>query len=269
MPMVCLLFLLLPFAAPAAHEARPSPPVRVRVLTYNIHHGEGTDRKLDLPRIAKVIKEAEADVVALQEVDVETRRTGGVDQAAELAKLTGMTGHFGKSIDFGGGQYGNAILSRFPTTRPTTLPLPADAPRENRCALAVEVTHPQAGTRFLFAATHLDHLPDETARLAQVKVINGKPVGTAKEGAEELPALLAGDLNATPGSGPIQRLLERWTDADVKASPTFPSDHPRKKIDYVLYRPAGRWKVVETRVIEEKVASDHRPVLVVLELLPR
>jgi endonuclease/exonuclease/phosphatase family metal-dependent hydrolase len=180
-----------------------------------------------------------------------------------------MTGHFGKSIDFGGGQYGNAILSRFPTTRPTTLPLPAEAPRENRCALAVEVTHPQSGAKFLFAATHLDHLPDETARLAQAKLINEKLIGTAKEGAEELPALLAGDLNATPGSGPIQLLLERWTDADAKALPTFPSENPRKKIDYVLYRPAGGWRLVETRVIEEKVASDHRAVLVVLELLPK
>jgi endonuclease/exonuclease/phosphatase family metal-dependent hydrolase len=268
MQMLGLLFLLLPFAAPAAPAARPAPPVRVRVLTYNIHHGEGTDRKLDLPRIAKVIKGAEADVVALQEVDVKTRRTGGVDQPGELAKLTGMRGHFGKSIDFGGGQYGNAILSRFPTTRPTTLPLPAEAPRENRSALSVEVTHPQGGARFLFAATHLDHLPDETARLAQVKLINEKLAVAAKEGVEELPALLTGDLNATPGSGPIQRLLEHWTDTDAKGSPTYPSDNPRKRIDYVLCRPAGRWRVVETRVIEEKVASDHRPVLVVLELLP-
>ena len=52
----------------------------VRVLTYNIHHGEGMDGKIDLERIAAVIKRLEPDVVALQEVDVKTTRSQGVDQ---------------------------------------------------------------------------------------------------------------------------------------------------------------------------------------------
>src|SRR5688572_12746619 len=97
-------------AAPALGQSGPAPdsntPLRLRVLTYNIHHAEGTDGKLDLARIARVIHEQQPDLVALQEVDVKTRRTGGVDQAAELAKLTGMHVAFGKGIDFQGGEYG-------------------------------------------------------------------------------------------------------------------------------------------------------------------
>ena len=62
----------------------------VRVLTYNIHHGEGLDGRIDLPRQAAIMTSAAPDLVALQEVDRGTARAGGVDQLAELARLTGM-----------------------------------------------------------------------------------------------------------------------------------------------------------------------------------
>ena len=69
---------------------RGQQPPRLRVLTYNIHHGEGTDGKFDYERLARVINGLKPDVAALQEVDRNTRRANGVDQAALLAKLTGM-----------------------------------------------------------------------------------------------------------------------------------------------------------------------------------
>ena len=96
-----------------AGEVPPAAPASLRVLTYNIHIGKGLDGKLDLERIARVIRDSKADVVALQEVDVKTRRTENVDQAAELARLTNMHVHFGKAMDHDGGAYGVAILSRF------------------------------------------------------------------------------------------------------------------------------------------------------------
>lgn len=72
----------------------------LRVLTYNIHHGEGTDGKFDLDRIAKLISAQEPDLVALQEIDVKTARASGVDQAAKLAKLTGMHYAFGRFMKY-------------------------------------------------------------------------------------------------------------------------------------------------------------------------
>jgi endonuclease/exonuclease/phosphatase family metal-dependent hydrolase len=85
----------------------------------------------------------------------------------------------------------------------------------------------------------------------------------------DLPIVLAGDLNAVPGSDPINLLGRQWSCADQDdPQPTFPSVKPARKIDYIMYKPKGRWKVVELRVIDEKVASDHCPVFVVLELLP-
>ncbi|MBT5621283.1 MAG: endonuclease, partial [Verrucomicrobia bacterium] len=90
-------------------------PVVLRVMTYNIHHAEGLDGKVDLERIANVLQQSNADVIALQEVDKNTERTGGIDMPAELAKLTGLNVVFGANLDnFQGGQYGTAILSRFP-----------------------------------------------------------------------------------------------------------------------------------------------------------
>jgi endonuclease/exonuclease/phosphatase family metal-dependent hydrolase len=260
-PATLLLFLLsLTGCAPLTEASRE--PERLRVLTYNIHHGEGTDRRLDLARVASVIKSAEPDVVALQEVDVKTRRSRGVDQAAELGRLTGMHVRFGKAIDFQGGAYGVAVLSRMPTMHLATEPLPAGPDGEQRCVLILLVRTRGHGD-VLFANTHLDSSGPSSGRLAQVErlyTVAGSGPG---------PRILAGDLNAEPGSEPLQQLDEGWADtAPADAPPTYPSGEPRKRIDYVLrYRLyTDRWRVIETRVIDEKVASDHRPVLVVLEL---
>ena len=93
---------------------RPSDPsepgIRIRVLTYNIHHGEGVDDVVDLERVAAVINSVSPDLVSLQQVERNTERTGGVDQTAILDGLTSMEGVFGHNLDFGGGGFGNAIL---------------------------------------------------------------------------------------------------------------------------------------------------------------
>lgn len=241
-------------------SAGAAEPVRVRVLTYNIHHGEGTDGKLDLPRIAAVIRQQEPDLVALQEVDVGTRRAQGVDQAAELGRLTGMQAAFGKAMDYGGGQYGEALLSRWPLSDVQVHNLPCTAGREPRCAAAARVQLGGDGPAVVLAGTHLEHA-DAALRLCQ----SGK-LAPALVAGNSLPAILAGDFNAEPASPPIQVLLRHWTDATAdKPEATYPADIPTVKIDYVFFRPAERWRVVQTQVVDERIASDHRPLLVVLE----
>src|SRR5882762_1627926 len=86
----------------------------LRIMTYNIHTGVGMDKKLDLQRIADVINHERPDLVGLQEVDRGVKRTGGVDEIAELARLTKMEYAFAHNLDYQGGQYGVAILSRYP-----------------------------------------------------------------------------------------------------------------------------------------------------------
>ena len=256
--------------APADAAAADSRPLRLRVLSYNIHHGEGVDRKLDLPRIARVIADQKPDLVALQEMDVKTQRTGGVDQPAELARLTGMHVAFGKGIDYQGGEYGNAILSRFPIESKSVHPLPASEGEERRNATVVTVRPWEGGPEVRFVGTHLNYR-DESERVLEVKAI----LSALKQGqGGSLPTILAGDLNARPGTAPLKLFAPDWKDAaadrgagDTPEAMTYPAEKPVRRIDYVLLHPAAAWRVVESKVVPEPVASDHRPVLAVVELL--
>src|SRR6187401_2798658 len=89
-------------------------PREIRVITYNIHHGEGMDKKFGLERIAKLLMAEKPDIVALQEVDQGTKRASGVDQPAEFARLMRMWVVFGRNIPYEGGGYGTAVLTRLP-----------------------------------------------------------------------------------------------------------------------------------------------------------
>src|SRR4029077_899069 len=120
-------------------RSREALPLTLRVLTYNIHHGEGTDGRFDLSRLADVVTSVHPDLVALQEVDQGTERASGVSELTELARLTDMHPAFGKAMDYLGGQYGVAVLSRLPLLRAHNDPLPSFADREPRTALTVEV----------------------------------------------------------------------------------------------------------------------------------
>jgi endonuclease/exonuclease/phosphatase family metal-dependent hydrolase len=229
----------------------------LRILSYNLHGGEGLDGKIDLPRLAKVISGAKPDLVALQEVDRNTWRSGRIDQPAEFAKLTGMQVAYGPAMDYDDGEFGNAILSRWPIQSSVRHALPSPAGREPRSAAEV-VVRPDGGAPLRFLSAHFDH------QIEDVRVGHAKAVLAATDGGE--PAILAGDFNATPGSPTLKTLLTAWSDATaVPGMLTFPSNPGRIKIDYVLHRPAGVFKVVEARTLNEPVASDHCPVLVVLE----
>lgn len=259
---LALVTACLSLSTTAAAQQAP----RLRLLTYNIHHGEGSDGKLDLARIARVVADQKPDLVALQEVDVKTQRTGNVDQPAELARLTGLHAAFGKGIDFQGGEYGNAVLSRFRVQSKKVHRLPAKEGEERRCALVVTVRPWEDGPEVDFVATHLNHR-DEAERVREVEEIHR----VLEPGAARL-TILAGDLNAMPPSTPIKRFAGSWKDAAAEASAaspesamTFPAGRPVRRIDYVMLRPAAAWHVIETSVVNEPVASDHRPLLAVVE----
>ncbi len=255
--LVVVVFLLAEALVGTAGE-----PVRLRVLSYNIHHGEGVDGKLDLQRIADVISSVKPDIVALQEVDQNVKRTGGVDQPAELARLTKMNVAFGPNIDLQGGKYGNAVLARFPIARSTNHLLPRLSGGEQRGVIEAEIKLPDSDAHVTLLATHLDHRSDHRERIESAKVINRL---ASKHGDHAM--LLAGDLNATPKSEPLKRFFESWTSVNAEQLATIPVTRPTKQIDYVLYRPQDRWRVIEVKVLDEAIASDHRPVLAVLERL--
>lgn len=253
---LAVLALALAFALPEV-QSEPMEENVLRILTFNIKHGATMNGDFDLDVIAKVIQDARPDFVALQEVDVKTRRARGIDLAAALADRTGMAAAFGKAMDYSGGQYGNAILSRHGIEASESVALPFTPENEPRAAIAADIALP-GGQSIRFISTHLE-VASENARLAQARAIN------ERFGRDKTPAILAGDFNAQPGSAAMAELAKSWTIAcGDNPAPTFPSSNPDIKIDYVLFRPAGRWTVQETRVIQDKVASDHCAYLVVL-----
>lgn len=234
----------------------------VSVLSFNILHGATTKGDFDLDVIARVIKDADPDFVAMQEVDYKTGRAKSMDLTTEIGWRTKMAPIFGKAMRFDGGEYGEGILSRYSFITTRNVALPYTAGNEPRTALEILVELP-SGDTIAIVGTHLDHLQDEKDRISQVAKIN------EVFSQNKYPTILAGDLNATPGSTPIDMLEKIWTATYDKSdpSPTYPSNDPKIKIDYVMFYPGHKWRVHSTEVIQDTIASDHCAYLVTLELL--
>lgn len=229
------------------------PPDTVRVLAYNIHHAEGMDGTLDLERIAALLRRVDPDLVAIQEVDSVTTRTGRVDQAAELGRLTGLEPAFGSFMPYREGAYGMAVLSRWPIERARNLRLPDG--EEPRTAVSVVVRSPRTGRHLRFVGIHLYATEDE--RRAQAQRLEELLDET------DAPTILAGDFNSTPESTVMAELHRRWRIVDKGEDHlTFPSFAPEREIDYVLLRPAAGFEVLGQRLLDEPVASDHRPLVI-------
>lgn len=236
------------------------------MLCYNIHHGKGTDGKIDVPRIARVIERHRPDLVALQEVDVGVERSARVHQLRRLGELTGLAPRFGPTQDHQGGLCGNGVLSRLPILDVVIHPLPYTPPSRKpltypRGAVAITVQLPD-GRPLRFISTHFQHNLAED-RLAQARRIN--QLFAADD--DETLTILAGDLNAIPGSEPMEEIHKRWTNAmNSPPAASAPSPDPHSRIDYILYRPQQSMKLRKTEVLDEPTASDHLPVFAVFEL---
>lgn len=230
----------------------------LRVLAYNVRHGAGMDDRIDLERTATVIRRLRPDVVTLQEIDVGAARTGGADQATELARLTGLPyAVFGPFMAYDGGHYGMAVLAAQPLADTANHRLPDG--EEPRTALAGQLRLPNTGLRLTVVGIHLYRTGAERLRQAErlVEIFAGEPG----------PVLLIGDFNSTPADTVMRLLAAHWV-LPAKAAGVFTwrSDQPSVDIDHVLYRPASRVRLLEYRVVDEREASDHRPVLAVVEV---
>lgn len=256
--------LVATLITPAATVAEE--PGTLRVLCYNIHYGQGNDGEYNLQRLADVIKAAKPDLVALQEVDVGVKRSGRLHEVKILGELTNMKSHFGPTQHYEGGLFGNAVLTNLPVESVLIQPLPyTEATPElttyPRGAISVIVTLPN-GERLNFVSTHFQHNV-EADRVEEANAIN------QLFAVNNVTTILAGDMNAVSGSEPIRILEAKWKNAiDPAASPSAPSLNPNSRIDYVFYR-GESLTMISSEVIAETEASDHRPVLVVLEVQVR
>ncbi len=236
----------------------------LRVMTYNIHHANPpAGSTIDINGIANIIKAQNPHLVAIQEVDVFTTRSGPtIHQAQAIAALTGMTAYFGKAIDYAGGEYGVAILSKFPISDTKNQQLPTEpGTGGERRTLASAVITLGNGKKLVFASTHLDALASDTNRFLQITKI--------KEllQAETLPVILAGDFNAVPGTRILNTLDSYFTrTCTTGCGFTIPATGANKTIDFIAYAQSDKFTVQEHRVIDEKFASDHLPVFSVVRI---
>lgn len=240
-----------------------------RLLTYNVHRCVGTDRQLDVGRIAGVISEYEPDIVCLQELDVGRARTGYVDQAQSIADRLAMSYHFHPAMKVEAELYGDAILTHFPERLIRSGPLPSvrGVPGlEPRGALWVEVEIGEV--RLNVFNTHLGLVPREQ-RLQAAALVSDQWLG--HPGCKG-PTLLAGDFNATSMTRPYQALVRKLADAQrllgLKPSvKTFPSAFPAIRIDHCFVSPE-----IEIRAVSApfsplaRIASDHLPLIVDFEI---
>lgn len=220
---------------------------QLQIMSYNVRHCEGMDMVVDYDRTASVIVQQHPDVVALQELDSMTGRSGNRDQLGELASRTGYHPVFGAAIEFNGGLYGVGILSREMPVSTKRIPLPGEEPR---LLLVVELKD------FVIACTHLDL--NEAQRLASVPLIVEEAQRWQK------PFLLAGDWNDTPDSKLLKAMTQYFTVLSGDEA-TYPADEPTECIDYVAAF-NGRAEAIESHVIDEPAASDHRPLVVRVQL---
>ncbi len=230
--------------------------ISVRMLTYNIQHGAGTDGVVDLDRQAAVIESADVEVVGLQEVDSCVKRSGYIPEAAVLAQKLGMYSTFGGAIPLTGGKYGVAILSKEPPLTVHHYPLPGT---EKRTLLVCEFQE------YVFATTHLDL--DEEQRLASLPVILEEAASWGDK-----PFIICGDWNDEPTSTLIKTMKkDGFVMLNYPANPgstyyTFPAGKPNRIIDYIASYGRVVRSVRRRQVLNEPAASDHRPVLVEVRL---
>lgn len=235
--------------------------VTLRVMTYNIHVGVGMDKELDLQRIAEVIKQQHPDLVGLQEVDRGVKRTQGLDEIAELARLTSMDYAFAHNLDYQGGQYGVAILSRFPILKVDHRKYENRREAERRGLLRVEVN--VNGRRLSFATTHLDYQYEDG------RVFEAEQLLKFLDGIKG-PLIVVGDFNEEPNGAANKLLAQKFRDVWLEtnaneAGTSYPANKPIKRIDYIFFQRNAGVRAKKSWVVGT-LASDHIPVMTELEL---
>ena len=222
----------------------------LKLMSYNIKNANGMDNVCNFQRIANVINNTSPDVVAIQEVDSMTNRSGQKYVLGEIAERTQMHGYFAPAIDYDGGKYGIGLLTKQVPLRLQSLPLPGR--EEARTLILAEFTD------YIYCCTHMSLTEED--RMKSLELVKAFTSSSTK------PLFLAGDMNAEPESGFIKELQKDFQILSNPKQHTFPAPDPKETIDYIamLKQNAKGFAVISAKVINEPMASDHRPILVEL-----
>ncbi|WP_394798756.1 endonuclease/exonuclease/phosphatase family protein [Bacteroides caccae] len=245
--------LLFIFAALFTFSAQAQNTLKL--MSYNIKNANGMDNVCNFQRIANVINNASPDVVAIQEVDSMTNRSGQKYVLGEIAERTQMHGYFAPAIDYDGGKYGIGLLTKQVPLRLQSLPLPGR--EEARTLILAEFAD------YIYCCTHMSLTEED--RMKSLELVKAFTSSSTK------PLFLAGDMNAEPESGFIKELQKDFQILSNPKQHTFPAPDPKETIDYIatLKQNAKGFAVISAKVINEPMASDHRPILVELRTVEK
>ncbi len=235
-----------------------APKSSIKIMTYNIHHANPPSKPnvIDVDAIANAIKKENPDLVALQEVDVFTIRSGkNLHEAKAIADKLGMYYFFAKALDYQGGYYGNAVLSKHPIKDSLLIDLPAlpEVDAEDRVWVGVRVQI--EGKDLWFGSTHLDYKTQENNLHQSTTLLNS----LAKI---NIPVIIGGDFNVTESSQTIALFDQQFMrTCPADCPPTIPEINPTRAIDFIMFRPKDAFSTMNHKVIDEQYASDHLPVV--------
>lgn len=266
----CLCFSLLGCGQESdlGENSGKDPANTIVIMSYNTRHcspyeGSSVAVRIDVPGIANVIKKIKPDVVMLQEVDSMTRRAEQVDQVKELARLVGYPYYkFFKQKDYQGGGYGAGIISKHELRNIVNHPLPRVIDGQlitgSNVLGTAEITF--NGKTIRVATTHVSVQPKESKLQfpGYVKILTSGSV----------PTVVGGDFNSVPQSEVIQMLdasgFERTNHDPSKL--TIPSTAPARELDYIAFYPKSAFSIVAHHVIAGTQASDHLPIVSIINV---
>ncbi len=225
----------------------------IKLMSYNMHRGIGQDGKLNLDRTAAVIKSSQADIVALQEVERYSIRTGFQDQIKKLSEASGVNYAYGKSLHVLNGEYGNGLLSKYPIQEYEVYELPSYSEQRTVLKAIINID----GYTMAVYNTHLGlkeaERKDQTEYIMQLL------------SQETFDYVLMGDMNSR--SNRLSAFTDKLTDSaqgsEKAEQSTFAEGEVQERIDYIFAAPG--LKVLGYDVISSE-ASDHNPVICEIEI---
>jgi endonuclease/exonuclease/phosphatase family metal-dependent hydrolase len=239
---------------------------RLKLLTYNIHSGIGTDRRYDLGRIEKMLREENPDIAAIQELDRRMYRTSGDDQSTLLASRLGVNDFFCTTRPIGDGAFGMAVLSPFPVRHKHEYDLSFHPQREPRFCLRVDVEIEPDTIIHVFNC-HLGLMTRE--RRFQRRQMLSEAILLSED--LHHPVVLMGDFNDRPipvvHGGLRKHFIDAFNAAGKRWGPTFKAGPIPLRLDHIYVNPGIR--VIDCWVRSDQLArtaSDHRPVIAVVEI---